>query len=177
MLTSILLLLLLLRTPVYKPPLPEKSSSSDRGNLLGHWNSYCLEANIINGLSIYFSLQRPPLQSLSVTHLRPLSTSKVSPAHTRIFREMQLTAGTLTRNVFPSATRLSSAIRLTRSFAAVAPGAPPPQATTPYEVFDRQAKRRQRDRAATREGGEKSRLTDYLRAEVADRMFERFEVG
>ncbi|KAJ8517965.1 hypothetical protein ONZ45_g4903 [Pleurotus djamor] len=31
----------------------------------------------------------------------------------------------------------------------------------------------QRDRAATREGGERSRTVDYLRAEVADRMMER----
>jgi NADH dehydrogenase [ubiquinone] 1 alpha subcomplex assembly factor 5 len=88
------------------------------------------------------------------------------------------TTRTLVRNAFPCATRLSSAAVLSaRSFAAVAPGAPPPQATTPYEVFDRQAKRRQRDRAATRDGGEKSRVTDYLRTEVADRMFERFEVS
>lgn len=66
---------------------------------------------------------------------------------------------------------------LHRSLASIAPGPPPPQATTPFEVFDRQAKRRQKDRAATRDGGEKSRVTDYLRTEVADRMFERFEVG
>lgn len=63
-----------------------------------------------------------------------------------------------------------------RTLASVAPGPPPAQASTPFEVFDRNAKRRQRDRAATREGGEKSRVTDYLRAEVADRMAERFEV-
>ncbi|KAI5451354.1 hypothetical protein NCC49_001947 [Naganishia albida] len=62
-----------------------------------------------------------------------------------------------------------------RTLASVAPGPPPAQASTPFEVFDRNAKRRQRDRAATREGGEKSRVTDYLRAEVADRMAERFE--
>jgi NADH dehydrogenase [ubiquinone] 1 alpha subcomplex assembly factor 5 len=64
---------------------------------------------------------------------------------------------------------------LIRSFASV--GAPPPQATTPFEVFDRQAKRRQRDRAAVRGDGAQSRVTDYLRAEVADRMLERFEVS
>jgi NADH dehydrogenase [ubiquinone] 1 alpha subcomplex assembly factor 5 len=64
---------------------------------------------------------------------------------------------------------------LIRSFASV--GAPPPQATTPFEVFDRQAKRRQKDRAAVRGDGAQSRVTDYLRAEVADRMLERFEVS
>lgn len=63
-----------------------------------------------------------------------------------------------------------------RTLASVAPGPPPSQASTPFEVFDRSAKRRQRDRAATRDGGEKSRVTDYLRGEVADRMAERFEV-
>ncbi|KAJ9110872.1 hypothetical protein QFC19_001381 [Naganishia cerealis] len=88
---------------------------------------------------------------------------------------MHLPTRTLARTAFRSPARLGSAIRFARSFAAVAPGAPPPQATTPYEVFDRQAKRRQRDRAATREDGAKSRVTDYLRTEVADRMFERFE--
>ncbi|KAJ9093317.1 hypothetical protein QFC20_007140 [Naganishia adeliensis] len=62
-----------------------------------------------------------------------------------------------------------------RTLASVAPGPPPAQATTPFEVFDRNAKRRQRDRAAVRDGGEKSRVTDYLRSEVADRMAERFE--
>ena len=61
----------------------------------------------------------------------------------------------------------------------------PSLATTPapFEVFDRNAKRKQRDRAAMRvdaetgEEGAKSRVTDYLRNEVAERMFERFEVG
>ena len=53
----------------------------------------------------------------------------------------------------------------------------------PFEVFDRSAKRKQRDRAAMRadektgEVGAKSRVTDYLKNEVAERMFERFEVG
>ena len=53
----------------------------------------------------------------------------------------------------------------------------------PFEVFDRSAKRKQRDRAAMRvdeqtgKTGGKSRVTDYLKNEVAERMFERFEVG
>lgn len=35
----------------------------------------------------------------------------------------------------------------------------------------------QKDRAAAREGGEKSRVVDYLREEVGERMLERFEVS
>jgi hypothetical protein len=40
-------------------------------------------------------------------------------------------------------------------------------------IFDRNAKRIQKDRAALREG---SRTVDYVREEVADRMMERFMV-
>ncbi|KAF7302071.1 hypothetical protein MIND_00773800 [Mycena indigotica] len=40
-----------------------------------------------------------------------------------------------------------------------------------YQVFDRNAKRLQKDRAALRES---SRTVDYVRDEVADRMMERF---
>lgn len=47
----------------------------------------------------------------------------------------------------------------------------------PFQVFDRNAKRIQRDRAAARDGGERSRMVDYLRNEIADRMFERFMVN
>ena len=46
----------------------------------------------------------------------------------------------------------------------------------PYEVFDRKVKRMQRERAALREGGARSRTVDYVREEVADRMMERFLV-
>ncbi|GJJ07215.1 hypothetical protein Clacol_001415 [Clathrus columnatus] len=49
---------------------------------------------------------------------------------------------------------------------------PPP--SSPFEVFDRKAKQIQKDRAASRDNGERSRIVDYLRDEVADRMFERF---
>lgn len=48
---------------------------------------------------------------------------------------------------------------------------------SPFEVFDRKTKQIQKDRAASRDGGERSRIVDYLRTEVADRMFERFMVG
>ncbi|KAF9478401.1 S-adenosyl-L-methionine-dependent methyltransferase [Pholiota conissans] len=63
-----------------------------------------------------------------------------------------------------------------RSFAAISSSSPPPSINTvgPYQVFDRNAKRIQRDRAALREGGAKSRVVDYVRDEVAERMLERF---
>jgi len=46
-----------------------------------------------------------------------------------------------------------------------------------YRVFDRNVKRLQRDSAARQESGERSRLVDYVRDEVANRMMERFMVG
>jgi len=50
------------------------------------------------------------------------------------------------------------------------------QAMQPYMVFDRNAKRKQKDRAALKESGNCSRLVDYVRDEVADRMMERLLV-
>ncbi|TFK72058.1 S-adenosyl-L-methionine-dependent methyltransferase [Pluteus cervinus] len=47
-------------------------------------------------------------------------------------------------------------------------------ATAPYEVFDRTTKRIHRDRAAVKDGGQRSRTVDYVRDEVADRLMERF---
>ncbi|KAF8914300.1 S-adenosyl-L-methionine-dependent methyltransferase [Gymnopilus junonius] len=63
-----------------------------------------------------------------------------------------------------------------RSFAAVSSNSPAPSMSTvgPYEVFDRNVKRMQRNRAALREGGTRSRTVDYVRDEVAGRMMERF---
>ncbi|KAF8638562.1 hypothetical protein AX17_002105 [Amanita inopinata Kibby_2008] len=46
--------------------------------------------------------------------------------------------------------------------------------TSPYQVFDRQVKCLQKDRAANRDGGACSMTVDYLRDEVADRLMERF---
>jgi len=46
----------------------------------------------------------------------------------------------------------------------------------PYQVFDRNVKRMQRDRTARVEGGKRSRTVDYVRDEVAERMIERFLV-
>jgi hypothetical protein len=47
-------------------------------------------------------------------------------------------------------------------------------AQSPFKVFDRQAKRSQKDRAVACDGGNRSRTVDYVRNEVADRMMERF---
>jgi len=47
----------------------------------------------------------------------------------------------------------------------------------PFTVFDRNLKRIQRDRAAAKNGGQDSRVVDYLRNEVADRMIERLLVS
>ncbi|KAJ7724887.1 S-adenosyl-L-methionine-dependent methyltransferase [Mycena metata] len=46
-----------------------------------------------------------------------------------------------------------------------------PHTLGPFQVFDRNAKRIQKDRAALKEG---SRTVDYVREEVADRLMERF---
>jgi len=75
-----------------------------------------------------------------------------------------------------SATMLSR--RLARSFASIASNSPPPSFNTtgPYQVFDRNAKTIQRNRAALRNNGERSRTVDYVREEVAERMMERFLV-
>ncbi|TFK43842.1 S-adenosyl-L-methionine-dependent methyltransferase [Crucibulum laeve] len=64
----------------------------------------------------------------------------------------------------------------TRNFAAISSNSPHPSLNTvgPYQVFDRNAKRLQKDRAAAHDSGEKSRTVDYVRNEVADRMMERF---
>ncbi|KAF8806275.1 S-adenosyl-L-methionine-dependent methyltransferase [Phlegmacium glaucopus] len=63
-----------------------------------------------------------------------------------------------------------------RSYAAVSSSSPIPTTNTvgPYQVFDRHAKTIQRDRAALREQGKRSRTVDYVRDEVAERMLERF---
>ncbi|KAI9466971.1 S-adenosyl-L-methionine-dependent methyltransferase [Lactarius psammicola] len=58
-----------------------------------------------------------------------------------------------------------------RSFASLSSS----QATqSPFQVFDRLAKRSQKDRAVACDGGSRSRTVDYVRNEVADRMIERF---
>lgn len=69
---------------------------------------------------------------------------------------------------------MSLARHLARAFASEASFAAP--TASAYRVFDRIAKRRQKDHAARRDGGERSRTVDYLRDEVADRMMERLLV-
>lgn len=64
--------------------------------------------------------------------------------------------------------------RASRTLATLSPHTPPP--TAPFQVFDPTTKASQRDRAAHREKGDKSRTVDYLRRELADRLIERFEV-
>lgn len=70
----------------------------------------------------------------------------------------------------------SAAPQIRRALASVASGAPPTlgsQALGPFQVFDRHAKVLQRDRAAARDGGARSRQVDYVREEVAERMIDR----
>jgi NADH dehydrogenase [ubiquinone] 1 alpha subcomplex assembly factor 5 len=51
-----------------------------------------------------------------------------------------------------------------------------PHSLGPFQVFDRNTKRLQRDRAAAVDGGDKSRMVDYVRDEIADRLMERLLV-
>ncbi|CAE6455866.1 unnamed protein product [Rhizoctonia solani] len=61
-----------------------------------------------------------------------------------------------------------------RRYATASSGSPLGTHTmSPFRLFDRNAKRIQKDRAALRESGERSRTVDYVREEVADRLFER----
>ncbi|KAL7413762.1 S-adenosyl-L-methionine-dependent methyltransferase [Mrakia frigida] len=65
-----------------------------------------------------------------------------------------------------------------RTYASLAPSSSSSSSddvNAPYQVFDRNAKRLQKDRAAAKEGGDRSRLVDYLRREVTERVLERFE--
>lgn len=62
----------------------------------------------------------------------------------------------------------------TRSLASASYSGPyNPNTVGPFQVFDRNAKRLQKDRAARRDGGARSRTVDYVRDEVADRLIER----
>lgn len=64
-----------------------------------------------------------------------------------------------------------------RSLAAVSSSSPSnPHSVGPFQVFDRNAKRLQKDRAVERDAGVASRTVDYVRDEVADRMMERLLV-
>ncbi|KAI0340873.1 S-adenosyl-L-methionine-dependent methyltransferase [Trametopsis cervina] len=66
------------------------------------------------------------------------------------------------------------AVALCRRYASVSSSSPlNPNSVGPFQVFDRNAKRMQRDRSAVKDSGEASRTVDYVREEVADRMLER----
>lgn len=77
-----------------------------------------------------------------------------------------------------SLSRLSRLWPAAHRFASHSASSPPPSLNTvgPYQIFDRNAKRMQKDRTALREGGGPSRVVDYVRDEAADRMMERFLV-
>lgn len=63
-----------------------------------------------------------------------------------------------------------------RRYASHSSSSPPPSFNPvgSYHVFDRNVKRLQRDSAARRKSGERSRVVDYVREEVANSMMERF---
>ncbi|THV08196.1 S-adenosyl-L-methionine-dependent methyltransferase [Dendrothele bispora CBS 962.96] len=72
---------------------------------------------------------------------------------------------------FPRALYIARRLPLqTRCFASVSPNA-----VGPYQIFDRNAKISQKNRAVTKKDGQSSRTVDYVRDEVADRMMERLE--
>ncbi|KAI0089255.1 S-adenosyl-L-methionine-dependent methyltransferase [Irpex rosettiformis] len=58
-------------------------------------------------------------------------------------------------------------------FASVSSSSPNPSTVGPFQVFDRNAKRIQKNASVTKDNGETSRVVDYVRDEVADRMIER----
>lgn len=71
-----------------------------------------------------------------------------------------------------SSLRPKSRILFKRTYASALDGS----VLSPFRVFDREVKRIQKDRAAAFKNGEQSRTVDYVRNEVADRLFERFAV-
>ncbi|KAI0711046.1 S-adenosyl-L-methionine-dependent methyltransferase [Cerioporus squamosus] len=63
-----------------------------------------------------------------------------------------------------------------RGLASVSSSSPiNPNSVGPFQVFDRNVKRMQKDRAAARDGGERSRTVDYVRNEIADALAERMQ--
>ena len=67
-------------------------------------------------------------------------------------------------------------VRLKQIFPSAGRGLATSSSSTPFQVFDTEVKRHQRNRAATLDPGT-SRRTDYLRDEVAIRLAERFMVS
>jgi NADH dehydrogenase [ubiquinone] 1 alpha subcomplex assembly factor 5 len=71
--------------------------------------------------------------------------------------------------------RLATTTVQKRSFASVK--GTQPHVLNAYQVFDRRAKQLQKDRGASGNGPVDNLAVDYLREEVAQRMFERFLVS
>ena len=71
-----------------------------------------------------------------------------------------------------SVRNLNRILNQSRRLASVAGGSSTvnPYTVGPFQVFDRNAKRLQKDRAVSREEGARSRTVDYVRDEVADRL-------
>ncbi|THH31926.1 hypothetical protein EUX98_g2294 [Antrodiella citrinella] len=70
--------------------------------------------------------------------------------------------------------RLRRCTRQTRSLASISTSTSfSPTSVGPFQVFDRTAKRLQKDRAALRDDGDRSRTVDYVRNEVAETLIER----
>jgi len=84
---------------------------------------------------------------------------------------------TLNNHILSMFAITSSRLPHLRSLAYLSPSQINTAVQSPFQVFDRQAKRLQKDRAAARDGGTRSRTVDYVRDEVANRMIERFIVG
>ena len=68
-------------------------------------------------------------------------------------------------------------IRNVRCYASASSSPINPTTVGPFQVFDRSVKRAQKEWAASRDNGSRSRMVDYVRDEVAERMAERFRVG
>jgi NADH dehydrogenase [ubiquinone] 1 alpha subcomplex assembly factor 5 len=76
-----------------------------------------------------------------------------------------------------SSSRLRGPISPLRLLASLSPSQLDTAVQSPFQVFDRQVKRLQKDRAVACDGGNRSRTVDYVRDEVANRMIERFLVS
>ena len=75
--------------------------------------------------------------------------------------------------IMPLRRALRVPVARTRLYASLSSSPLNPGSVGPYQVFDRHAKRLQKDRSVARDGGIRSRTVDYVREEVADRMIER----
>ena len=71
--------------------------------------------------------------------------------------------------------RPASSVRLKQVLSIRRRGLATSSSNTPFQVFNSETKRHQRNRAAVHDPGT-SRRTDYLRDEVASRLIERFMV-